>query len=104
MTDYERAKIELSKLNSTFTPQSDYDFDFQDLCFDIVETLKQSENPNNTIKAVLECFEQQPTGNFGVHAELFAFIEEQDIHMLEKETLDSIERCPVPQTVWLLKK
>ncbi len=104
MDEYISALSELSQLDSMFDPEVDYDPDFQESAYNIVEKFKKYKNPNSTILPILECFERQPTSEFGIHAELFSFIESLDIHLLKKETLESIKRKPVPQTVWLLKQ
>jgi len=103
MNEYNKAIKELSRLNHIFDPEVDYDPDFQELTYEIVESFKQYQNPNDTIRPILECFERQPTSEYGIHAEFFAFVEYLDAKQVEKEVLESINRKPVPQTVWILK-
>lgn len=104
MTDYEKAVQELKESDELFNPFEEYNPDFQDLCYDIVKKFEEFEEPDQAVKAIMECFERQATDNFGIHAELFVFIEGLDRNELEKEVLESIQRKPVPQTVWLIKK
>ena len=73
-------------------------------CYDVVDELKQMNQPGIAADYIFRLLEDLPDTDFGLPGPLIAYIEEACEDEFEAKLLASLNRKPVFYTIWMLNR
>jgi hypothetical protein len=77
---------------------------FIEVAYDLVDRIKESENPFHFVEPILQLMEEFPDADFGQPGPLIHFVETFYRNGYEELLYQSIKRKPTVHTVWMLNR
>jgi hypothetical protein len=75
-----------------------------DCSYEITDELERKENTFEVVEPILKIFEANPYVNFGSPGPIVHFVERFYKNGYEEKLLDSLNRRPTDQTLWMLNR
>ncbi|MCL2424069.1 MAG: hypothetical protein FWD11_09320 [Micrococcales bacterium] len=77
---------------------------FVEMAYEVVEEFDRFDDPRVFVGPVIQLIEDNPDADFGCPGPLVHFVERFYKNGYENLLVDSLERRPVPHTVWMLRR
>ncbi|WP_342644773.1 hypothetical protein [Mucilaginibacter sp. CSA2-8R] len=100
-----RSTSTLIKIINNFKPFNEDNSvdDHESFFYDITDELYANADGKIAISAVIKLIERYPNADFGSPGPLVHWLEKYP-HQYESILYDSIKKCPVPLTIWMLNR
>lgn len=91
-------------LENSYPEDEDLEFEIEILSDNLTNRLKKDNIGLECVEPILKMMERHPTVGFGSPGSLTHYMEKFYKHGYEKLVVESIERTPTVQTIWLLNR